>query len=191
MIKDKLRYGFNVLIITLTIIYPFFVIYTLNYLQPRFLALILAGLFLLRFLLNSKHISNQKTIMPLIVLICFIFLIVAAWANQINYLLIYPVIVSLLFLLVFSLSLIYPPPIIERLARLEDPELPEKGIIYTRKVTQIWSLFFLCNTIISAFTVWYNNHWLWSLYNGCIFYILMGLLMVIEMTIRRKVKANY
>lgn len=191
MSKDKLRYGFNALIIILTIIYPFFITYFLNYLQPRFLALILAGLFLLRLLLNTKHINKQKNAMLFITLICFIFLSVAAWANQINYLLIYPIIVSSLFLLVFSMSLIYPPPIIERLARLEDPYLPEKGIIYTRKVTKVWVLFFLCNIIISSITVWYNNHWLWSLYNGFIFYILMGLLMAVEMAVRRKVQANY
>lgn len=174
---------FNTLIILLTVIYPFFMIYALNYLPPRVLALILAGLFLLR----GLFVEKQKNI----ALICFIFLIIAAYANQINYLLIYPVLVSTLFCLVFSFSLIYPPPIIERLARLEDPDLPEKGIRYTRTVTQVWSIFFFCNTMISAFTVWYDNHWLWSIYNGCIFYILMGLLMAIEMLIRRKVKASY
>ena len=129
--------------------------------------------------------------MSLIALFGFLFLMIAAYNNQINYLLLYPVLVSSLFFLVFALSLIYPPPIIERLARLEDPDLPEQGIRYTRKVTQVWSIFFLCNTLISAFTVWYNNHWLWSLYNGFIFYILMGLLIAIEMMIRRKVRASY
>ena len=105
---NKLRLAFNTLIIVLTIIYPFFMIYALNYLPPRVLALILAGLFLLRFLFVGK----QKNIMPIIALICFVFLIIAAWANQINYLLIYPVLVSSLFFLVFSLSLIIHHPLL-------------------------------------------------------------------------------
>ena len=122
---------------------------------------------------------------------CALFLLAIALANETHWLLAYPVFVSLLFFAVFAYSLVHPPTVVERLARLEDPNLPPKGVAYTRKVTQVWSGFFLANAAISLGTVWHGDRWLWSLYNGGVFYVLMGLLMAGEMAVRRKVKASY
>ncbi len=185
-----LRKSLTVLIAGLTLSYPLLVWFSLDYFQPRVLALILAGLFLLRFLLrgtNAQVPGAMKFIVPASVL----FLLAIALINETDWLLLYPVFVSLLFFAVFALSLLFPPPVVERLARLEDPELPPKGVAYTRKVTQVWSLFFLTNAAVSLFTVCYGDPWLWSLYNGLVFYLLMGLLMAAEMAVRRKVKASY
>lgn len=179
----------NGLIAGLTVSYPFLIWFSLDYFQPRTLALVLAGLFLLRFL--ASGMQAKVGLMHFIVPICVLFLLAIAWLNQAGGLMVYPVLVSLLFFTVFSISLVYPPTIVERLARLEDPDLPPKGVVYTRKVTQVWSLFFLSNAAVSLFTVWYGDRWLWSLYNGCVFYVLMGLLMAAEMAVRRKVKASY
>ncbi|MGY6276224.1 hypothetical protein [Methylomonas sp. MgM2] len=183
------RLVLNGLIAGLTVAYPFLIWLSLDYFQPRTLALILAGLFALR-ILSAKDRSTDR-ITRLIVPICVLFLLAIAWLNRTGGLMIYPVLVSLSFFFVFSVSLVYPPTVVERLARLEDPDLPAQGIVYTRKVTQVWSAFFLGNAAVSLFTVWYGDRWLWSLYNGCVFYILMGLLMTAEMAVRRKVKASY
>ncbi|MGZ4960450.1 MAG: hypothetical protein ACXV7J_14450 [Methylomonas sp.] len=173
-----------------TLSYPFLVWYFLDYFEPRFLALMLASLFLLRFLSRGAGSSASATSMP-IVLACVLFLAAVALVNETMWLMAYPVFVSLLFFTVFSYSLVFPPTIVERLARLHDPNLPPKGVAYTRKVTQVWSGFFLCNAAVSLATVWYGDQWLWSLYNGCVFYVLMGLLMAGEMMVRRKVRASY
>lgn len=183
-----LRALLNTLIAGLTISYPFLIWFSLDHFQPRVLALILAGLFGGRFLLSGVQANG---IMRFIVPVCILFLLAIAWLNQAEGLLVYPVFVSLLFFLVFAVSLLYPPTVVERLARLEDPDLPPKGVAYTRKVTQVWSGFFLANAAVSLLTVWHGDRWLWSLYNGCVFYILMGLLMAAEMAVRRKVKASY
>lgn len=189
VLPAALRWMLNGLIAGVTVGYPFLVWFSVDYFEPRMFALLLAGLFLLRFLLSGAHATGgiARIVMPT----CVLFLLAIAWLNQTGGLLVYPVFVSLLFFLVFSISLIYPPSVVERLARLEDPDLPAKGVVYTRKVTQVWSVFFLLNAAVSLFTVWYGDHWLWSLYNGCVFYILMGLLMAVEMAVRRKVKASY
>jgi len=173
-----------------TISYPFLVWFSLDYFQPRSVALALAGLFLLR-LLSRSSTSSVSKVEYLLVFAGGLFLLVAAMINQINWLLAYPVFVSLLFFSVFSFSLFHPPSVVERLARLEDPDLPPKGVAYTRKVTLVWSVFFLTNAAMSLFTIWYEDRWLWSLYNGCISYVLMGLLMAAEMSVRRKIKASY
>lgn len=173
-----------------TVAYPFWVWYSLDHFQPRSVALVLAGLFLLR--LSRRRFRQQAFgawfwVLPA----CALFLLAAALANQAGWLLAYPVFVSLAFFAVFAFSLSHPPTIVERLARLEDPGLPPKGVAYTRKVTWVWCGFFLANAVVSLVTVWHGDRWLWSLYNGFIFYLLMGLLMAAEMLVRRKVKASF
>jgi uncharacterized membrane protein len=182
---------FNGIIWMMTISYPFLVWFSLDYLQPRYLALALAGLFLLRVLLYRHPGLPTGRAWSLIIAACPLFLLVIAFINETRWLLAYPIFVSLVFFAVFAFSVIYPPTIVERIARLEDPDLPPKGVIYTRKVTLVWCGFFLVNATISLLTIWHGDPWLWSLYNGGIIYVLMGLLMVAEMAVRRKVKASY
>lgn len=179
----------NALVWGMTVCYPFLVWFSLDYFQPRFVALALAGLFLLR-LLSRKSGQPASGIWPYVVPACALFLLAIALVNETQWLLAYPVFVNLLFLLIFTYSLAHPPTVAERLARLEDPNLPPKGVAYTRKVTQVWSGFFLANAAVSLATVWYGDRWLWSLYNGCVSYVLVGLLMAGEMAVRRKVKAS-
>ena len=50
----------------------------------------------------------------------------------------YPVGMSLGALLIFALTLYKPPSMIERFARLVEPDLPESGVQWTRKVTMVW-----------------------------------------------------
>lgn len=173
-----------------TIAYPFLVWFSLDSVQPRYVVLPLAGLALLRFFKRGPSQPMDRT-GGLVFAACALFLLVIALVNETRWLLAYPVFVSLAFFTVFASSLVYPPPVVERLARLEDPDLPPKGVAYTRKVTQVWSGFFLVNAAISLLTIWHGDPWLWSLYNGGIFYLLMGLLMAAEMAVRRKVKAGY
>jgi len=180
----------NGIIWGMTVSYPFLVWFSLDYLQPRYLALALAGLFLLRLLYRHPSLPTGGS-WSLVLAACPLFLLVIALVNETRWLLAYPVFVSLVFFAVFASSLVYPPTVVERLARLEDPNLPPKGVAYTRKVTQVWCVFFLVNAAISLVTIWYGDPWLWSLYNGGLFYVLMGLLMVAEMAVRRKVKASY
>ena len=180
----------NGVIWVMTVSYPFLIWFSLDYIQPRYLALALAGLFLLRILFRHPSLPTGKA-WSLALAACPLFLLFSALINESSWLLAYPVFVSLMFFIVFTYSLAHPPTIVERLARLEDPNLPSKGVAYTRKVTQVWCGFFLVNITLSLVTIWNGDPWLWSLYNGCVAYVLMGLLMAGEMAVRRKVKAGY
>lgn len=184
------RLVLNLLIGVATVSYPFLIWFSADYFQPRTLALGLAGLFLLRFWMHMSAKADGEAEARLI-LACAFFLLLGALVNDTAWLLAYPVFVSLLFFAVFAFSLFHPPTVVERLARLEFPDLPAHGVAYTRRVTQIWSGFFLSNASISTLTILYGDPWLWSLYNGCIAYVLMGLLMAAEMLVRRKVKASF
>ncbi len=84
---------------------------------------------------------------------------------------------SLSFAFLLGWSLLYPPSLIERIARIMEPDLDIYGITYTRNVTIVWLGFCLFNAFISFATVIINNNEIWLLYNGLISYVLMGLLM--------------
>jgi uncharacterized membrane protein len=102
----------------------------------------------------------------------------------------YPVLVNGVLLFVFSASLVRPPSVIERLARLTEPHLPAEGVAYTRKVTQVWCGFFVLNGGIALATALWASHELWALYNGLIAYLLMGVLFGVEWLVRQRVKAR-
>ncbi|ALH95181.1 septation protein IspZ [Acinetobacter equi] len=98
----------------------------------------------------------------------------------------YPVFMSLGALIIFALTLIKPPSMIERFARIVEPDLPHEGVIWTKKVTMVWCLFFLCNSLIATYTVFMTSMEIWVLYNGFISYFLMGILFVVEFILRKR-----
>jgi uncharacterized membrane protein len=102
-------------------------------------------------------------------------------------LLYYPVLVNLMFFLIFAASLRQKQSLIERLARRLEPDLPASGVRYTRRVTQVWCLFFVLNGAIAWWSIGAGEA-VWALYNGCIAYILMGLMFAGEWLIRRRVR---
>ena len=70
---------------------------------------------------------------------------------------------------------------------MRDPQLPEQAISYTRRVTQVWCVFFTVNGAIALYTALYASSALWSLYNGFLAYIFIGLLFAGEYCVRRRV----
>lgn len=99
----------------------------------------------------------------------------------------YPVWVNALMFVLFAGSLLSRQSMIERFARLREAELPEKAVAYTRKVTQIWCVFFVANGAIAAFLVLNGQYRAWALYTGGIAYVLMGALLGGEYLYRRLV----
>ena len=109
-----------------------------------------------------------------------------AISNSETVLRLYPVFVNLAMLALFAHSLINPPTIIERIARLQRPDLPPEAVAYTRKVTQLWCGFFIVNGAIAAYTAVLASRETWAWYNGGVAYALMGLLFVGEWLYRRQ-----
>ncbi|MGF1688558.1 hypothetical protein L4C36_18025 [Photobacterium japonica] len=103
-----------------------------------------------------------------------------------GWLLYYPVIVNGLMLGLFGASLWQSQTMIERFARLQDPNLPESGVRYTRKVTRVWCGFFVLNGAV-ALTTCFMPLSVWTLYNGLISYLLAGSLLAGEWLVRQRV----
>lgn len=110
--------------------------------------------------------------------------------RQHGWLTFYPVVVNACMLAVFASSLKQPQTIIERLARLQEPDLPQSGVDYTRKVTITWCLFFVINGLIALYTCFQPLE-LWTLYNGLISYILAGSLFAIEWIVRQIIRKDH
>lgn len=170
------------LVVLTGVVYPFIVYFGFDSLSPRWFAVILALVWLLRSLTATGRQHKWQTSAVLF----FCLLLFAA--NEPQLLHWYPVLVNLLLMAVFGASLCYGPPLIERLARLQEAELPHYAIAYTRKVTVAWVLFFIGNaTVAAVLTLWAPRSW-WLLYNGFIAYILIGLMFAIEWWVRQRVR---
>jgi len=97
----------------------------------------------------------------------------------------YPAAVSLAAASVFAATLLYPPSLIERLARLRERDLPPSGQSYCRKVTVVWTVWLSANTIIAAVLALAANDEAWAIWTGFIAYLVMGALFAGEMAVRR------
>ena len=174
-----------ILVSALLILYPFAVYFGLQYFEPRLIGLILLAALLLRIGLLGKSIS-LKQLKPLIsiTVASAIMGILIVTLNDPLYIKLNPVIVNVTLFFLFGYTLKSPPSMIERFARLKTPDLPEDAIPYTRKVTQVWCMFFIFNIVVSSYTALYASMQTWTLYNGLIAYILMGILFAIEYAVR-------
>lgn len=100
----------------------------------------------------------------------------------------YPVMVNAVMLMLFGGSLFSRMPLVERLARLREPALPPQAVRWTRRVTQIWCLFFIINGGVALATCLMNNLLWWTWWNGLVSYLLMGLLMAGEWLLRQRMR---
>jgi uncharacterized membrane protein len=103
----------------------------------------------------------------------------------------YPVFMNIAMLSVFAVTLWRPPSMIERFARVLEPDLSQSGVRYTYKVTIVWIAFFAFNDAIALWTVLQPGWTMWTLYNGLLSYVAAGLLFVGEYIVRRQVMRRH
>lgn len=176
----------DLLLVLISIAYPFIVYFGLMKFSPLVVGLALVAFLILRLLLNkSRQTRKSEAWIYLLVLGAVVALLAI---NEMLAIKAYPVLISLSFAAVFAYSLIYPPPIIERFARMMEGELDAQAMNYTRHVTEAWVIFFLVNASISLWTALYADLALWTLYNGFISYLLIGLMFGGEYILRLFVK---
>jgi uncharacterized membrane protein len=167
------------------LLYPFAVYYGMAHFAPWQFALLLGCLWLARAVTGQRR-PGDVLMAGAVLLFC----LMLALLDSPDLLRWYPVLISGLLLGLFGASLKYGPPLVERLARLREPQLPQKAIRYTRHVTIAWCLFFLCNGLCAAaLTLWAPLSW-WALYTGLISYVLIGLMFAIEWLIRQRVRGH-
>ncbi|HBQ2881684.1 TPA: hypothetical protein L7V13_002273 [Klebsiella quasipneumoniae subsp. quasipneumoniae] len=171
----------------LLLAWPFIIWFGLAHNSLQGLLPLMALMLFLRFR-QTRRRAGALSVVTQIVAVAGMTLCIASYLLKTHQLLLfYPVVVNSVMLAVFGGSLWSTMPIIERLARLHEPDLPERAVRYTRRVTQIWCAFFIINGGIALFTALYGDLSLWTAWNGMISYLLMGTLMAGEWLVRQRV----
>jgi len=174
------------IIACLMLLYPVAIYFGIQYFQPWKIALILMLLLTVRLMTTRIDSLGNK----ILLLLCLAYSALAIWSNNLITLRLYPILVNVGLLTVFAMSLRYPPTVIEKLARIQHPQLPEQGVLYTRRVTQVWCVFFVFNAAVASYTALFSSIETWSLYNGFISYLLMGLLFAGEYLVRIRTQVH-
>ncbi|AVT19730.1 hypothetical protein C7Y68_06605 [Paracidovorax avenae] len=173
------------------IAYPGLIYFGLQYLEPRYVALLLAATLLLRQREAATRFLSGLSRMELLVPAGLLaWSIATGVANNETMVRLYPCVAGLGMLCLFGASLVKPPTMVERFARLREPDLPPAGVRYTRHVTQVWCGFFVLNGAAACYTALYTSREVWSLYNGLIAYVLMGALFAGEWLVRQRMQAR-
>ncbi|PIT50247.1 hypothetical protein BHC46_00900 [Snodgrassella alvi] len=175
----RLHAAVNAVLVLVSILYPFIWYFGQQYTGVIPIAVLMAIIWLLRALFSKKLLQKLLSAM-----LMFLFVLLA-WLHSTAAMYWYPVMVSMLLLLVFAASLFSRQSIIERFARLQHPDLPDTGVRYTRRVTQIWCGFFCMNILFTSGLI-LGKYWhAWAVYTGVISYLLMGVLFGGEFLYRR------
>ncbi len=171
-----LRLLLNILKVGLTIAYPFAVFFMLE----RNISFRILGLIFLAFICVN-FISSRKWIM--LAAGAVLALLIAVFEQEI-FLKLYPVIMNSIvaFTFVFSLR---GQPLIEKFAIKMGYAPSEELKQYSRKSTIAWSIFLSCNLVCSIVTVFLSTK-VWIFYNGLLSYIFIGIAMLIEFIVHRR-----
>ncbi|MBJ4371292.1 hypothetical protein JGE09_24610, partial [Salmonella enterica subsp. enterica serovar Kentucky] len=114
--------------------------------------LLIAALLLRLFVANKTPLKEFKFLALVTGAVGIVLITLGMVFKQHGWLKFYPVVVNVCRFCVFAFSLKQPQSIIERLARLQEPELPPSGVAYTRKVTMVWCVFFVLNAAFALYT---------------------------------------
>ena len=163
----------DLLLVLISLAYPFVVYFGLVHFSPLTVGLALVVFLILRLLLQRHRRARRSEFGIYLAVLAAI--TVLLMVNELLAIKTYPVLISLSFAVVFGYSLFNPPTIIERFARMMEGELDEQAIRYTRNVISLW-------------TALYGDLATWTLYNGFISYILIGLMFGGEFLLRQYVK---
>ena len=167
-------------LILFTVIYPFLVGWSLSHGYFVWVSGLLLCVGVLRLFSPNNHLMWPLTSFAIVCGGLSFLLKDAAWLKM------YPVLMSVGALIIFAWTLIRPPSMIERFARVVEPDLPETGVIWTRQVTKVWCVFFIFNALVALYTVLYSSTKIWVIYNGFVSYMLMGMLFLGEFILRKR-----
>lgn len=172
--------------------YPFLVFAGLRWLEPRQLALALAGLLLARAALGWRRPSAdalRRLALPAVGVAAV--LVPTLATNDAGALLFAPVWVNAALLVAFARTLRGGPTLVETLARLQDPDLTPAQVRHCRHFTRAWCVLFAANAVVSGVLALRADLWLWTLYTGLVAYLLMGALLAAEVGVRYWRFRNY
>ena len=187
--NSRKRRSVESILVAIGVAYPIAVYFGLRSLSPLTMVAVLPVLIVLRLVFRPRN-GTARDIADVFLLAGGLALVVAVSSPLVG-LKFYPIFISLGLAGFFGYTLLRPPTIIERIARIREADVTDAALPYFFKVTTAWVCFFLVNAGLSAWTALDGSLELWTLYNGLISYVLMGGLFAIEFVIRRFARHRY
>lgn len=169
--------------------YPAFVWLGLTAGSPRQVALVLLCLLVpvSLWLLRSAGGGKAALVLVLAPLLTVAAIAGSALFDEAAWLFAEPVVISLVMLLVFGVTLRRGAvPMIERFARLQEPDLSRDKQRWCRLWTWIWCSFFVVNATAAGLLAAVAPMAWWVFYTTTLSYLLMGLLFGGEWLLRRR-----
>ena len=171
-----------------TLLYPFIALFAVKAIGPIPVVAALCLLLVLRVAFGwGKGVPLGMALAPLVVALLMGLMMIWDAHRAVRF---YPVFMNGAMLAAFAASLFKGQSMIERLARIAEPDLPEAGVRYTRKVTMVWCGFLLLNGLVALWTALYASLEVWTAYNGFVAYLLMGALFGGEFLVRKWVRGR-
>jgi len=184
----KLGRVLGVVALLAAIAYPALVYIGLTRWSSRLVALVVIAMAVLTVAAKLADAKRSTGLTGLLAVpLCIVSLaLLSALSDSQFFLLLTPVLISVALLVTFSLTLRKgATPMIERFARLQDPDLTADKVIWCRTTTVVWCGFFIFNGLLSAgLAAWAPLEW-WTLYTGAGAYLLMGTLFLGEVVLRK------
>ena len=178
----------TVALAVITLLYPFIALFAVKAVGPIPVVASLCLLLVLRVAFGwGKGVPLSMALAPLFVALLMGLMMIWDAHRAVRF---YPVFMNGAMLAAFAASLLKGPSMIERLARIAEPDLPEAGVRYTRQVTIVWCFFLLLNGLVALWTALYASLAVWTAYNGFVAYLLMGALFGGELLVRKFVRAR-
>lgn len=177
----------TVLNATLVIAYPIAVFWGLTHMPARWVSLIILAVMVpgvaLRFRKADRATFWSMVRLPIAILLLVVGGIVT---DDRRFVLALPVLINTVLLLEFVVTLRGGEvPMVERFARMQEPELDATKQRHCRHWTIAWCVFFLGNAVTATVLAIAAPLWWWTVYTGAISYALMGLMFAVEWTQRR------
>jgi uncharacterized membrane protein len=165
-------------------LYPLIVVIGMNTVGIRWTALIIL-LFIGRRIIGLVITNKEGTRIVLYQAIAMAAIVGIAGASKSAFALrMAPFMISLTFITTFALSL-KTTPIIERFARLSDPNLSDAEARYCGKLTKAWMGVLFANSVLVLCAAFVDNTLLWSILVGPASYALLGSPFVVEYPYRK------
>ena len=182
----------TVLVAGTLLLYPFIIYFGADYVPAGALLAGVLSIMALRIWLMALTRGQRPTRLlwagVAALLLIAVMILVGLDRPGIRYVRLYPVIVDAMIFLLFFGSLFTRQPLVERIARAMEGDLPPHGVVYTRRVTCVWSVALLLNTAVSFYTTWWTSLAVWAFYNGFLSYLLIGILFGAEYLVRSHVR---
>ena len=114
------------------------------------------------------------------------FLAVAAVVNEARLYRLGPALTNIALLLAFGRTVLKGPSMAETFARVRRRDLPREAVMYCRRLTLLWCLFFGLNSGFITWLALYASFAWWTIYSGVVAYLLAVAFFMAELLYRQR-----